>query len=180
MATEPIVFLYKEVESDLQSGLIQARNIGCNGLITSIVNPQFTRKFQNDTDPHGLGHTRFTRSDLLLDPNSWASKVVVKLTESIDCDSTVETVRKYGESVIRQEMAFAQHVSNVGCITLKVNGTDTQNLAAVVASSLKGTEISFIFVSLFELIILELFCRCDTYSGNSNGGSKVAKRLLSY
>lgn len=143
MAGEPIVFLYKEVEGDLQSGVIQARNIGCNGLITSIVNPQFTRKFQNDNDPHGLGHTRFTRSDLLLDPGSWASKIVVKLTESIDCDSAVETVRKYGESVIKQEMAFAQHVSNAGCIMLKVHGTNTHNSAAIVASSLKSTKILF-------------------------------------
>lgn len=138
MAGEPMVLLYKEVEGDLQSGVIQARNIGCNGLITSIVNPQFTRKL-----PHGLDHTRFTRSDLILDPSSWTTKIVVKLSESIDCDSPVETVRKYGESVIRQEMAFAQHVSNAGCIMLKIRGRDTHNLAAVVASSLKGMQNLF-------------------------------------
>lgn len=143
----PVGF-YKEFEPDLQKGLQLADNIECNLLITPIVDPIFVREFKNELSTH-LSHIKFTRSDLLLEPCKWTSRIIAKLSE-VDCDSSNENIRKASESTIKQEMGFAQHVANTGCMMIKLRGSNTMNLASIVASELKGDfdNISSLFKSL--------------------------------
>lgn len=130
------IYLYKESVSDLVAAVEFSEKINCNSLITSIANPQFRREFHRE--PLRQNHIRFTRSELLLEPSKWQTQVVAKLSDEIDCDSDDVNIRKFSESTISQEIAFAQHVAGNGQILVKVRGSNTSNLARKVSSELTG------------------------------------------
>lgn len=125
------IYLYKENETDLVGTLNQSEKLNCNGLIAYVVNPKFGTK-----DPKK--HIRFTRSELLLDSSKWENQIISKLSNSIDCDSPNEDIRLHSESVLKQELAYAQHVSVRGDIMIELHGTKTSNLARLISSELTG------------------------------------------
>lgn len=128
------IYLYKECVSDLVQAVEYSEQINCNVLVTSITNPQFRREFHHQ--PLCRSHIRFTRSELMLEPSKWVSQVVTKLSNSIDCDSPNEHVRKSSEQTIKQEISFAQHVAHQ--MLIKINGTNTSNLARTICAELTG------------------------------------------
>lgn len=128
------IYLYKENVGDLVKAVEYSEQIKCNVLVTSITNPQFRREFHHQ--PLCRSHIRFTRSELLLEPSKWVSQVVAKLSGSIDCDSLNENVRKSSEATIKQEISFAQHVAHQ--MLIKINGTNTSNLARTICAELTG------------------------------------------
>lgn len=144
--TEKIpVYLYRECVADLPKAVDFSEQMKCNVLITSITNPNFRREFTKQSVRDN--HLRFTRSELLLEPAKWQTQVVAKLSDSIDCDSSDENIRKNGESTLKQEIAFAQHVAGHGSVLVKINGTNTSNLARILSSELTG---SFLKLLLFS------------------------------
>lgn len=137
--TEKIpILLYKECVADLKQAVQFSEEKNCNVLITSITNPNFRREFNGE--PLKCSHLRFTRSELLLEPSKWQSQVVAKLSDWIDCDSIDENVRKFSESIIKQEIAFSQHVASHGIMLIKIRGTNTSNLARTISADLTGTQ----------------------------------------
>lgn len=130
------IYLYKESVPDLLSAVDFSERINCNVLITSIANPSFRREFHHEQ--LRSNHTRFTRSELLLEPAKWQNQVVAKLSDSIDCDSNDDNVRKFSESTIKQEISFSQHVAGHGQILIKIRGTNTSNLARTISAELTG------------------------------------------
>lgn len=130
------IYLYKECVGDLVQAIDFSEQMKCNVLITSITNPQFRREFHYQ--PLCRSHMRFTRSELLLEPSKWMSQVVAQLSNSIDCDSPNENVRKSSEATIKQEIAFAQHVACHGQMLMKLHGTNTANLARTICAELTG------------------------------------------
>lgn len=144
--TEKIpVYLYRECVADLPKAVDFSEQMKCNVLITSITNPNFRREFTKQSVRDN--HLRFTRSELLLEPAKWQTQVVAKLSDSIDCDSSDENIRKNSESTLKQEIAFAQHVAGHGSVLVKINGTNTSNLARILSSELTG---SFLKLLLFS------------------------------
>lgn len=136
MTTKTSVFLYKDHVSSLREAIEFTNTIAIDMLITPLVNPLFHREY-NDIRL-SKQHIKFTRSDLILEPNTWAYKVICKLSDSNGCDSADYAVRMRGEAMVRQEMNFAQHLTTHGTILLRLNGTDTLNLARVVSQTLTG------------------------------------------
>lgn len=130
------VYLYRECVANLADSIDFTEQKSCNVLITSITHPNFRREYFKDLLQKE--HLRFTRSELLLEPSKWQTQVVAKLSDSIDCDSKDENVRKYSEATLKQEIAFAQHVSGHGSVLIKVNGTNSANLARVLSTELTG------------------------------------------
>lgn len=130
------IYLYKESVADLLKAVDISERKYCNALITSITNPIFRREFHKE--PLKQNHSRFTRSGLLLGPSKLQTRVVAKLSDSIDCDSADENVRRNSELTIKQEIAFAQHVASHGSILIKVRGTNTFNLACTIVSQFTG------------------------------------------
>lgn len=135
------IYLYKESVINLVEAVEYSEQLNCNVLITSITNPQFRREFHRQ--PLCRSHIRFTRSELLLEPSKWVSQVVPKLSSSADCDSPNEIVRKSGEATIKQEISFAQHVSHQ--MLIKINGTNTSNLARTICAELSGNLFSMFY-----------------------------------
>lgn len=136
------IYLYKECVTDLVSAVEFSEHINCNVLVTSITNPRFRREFHRE--PIRESHIRFTRSELLLEPAKWQSQVVSKLSDSIDCDSIDDTVRKFSEMTIKQEISFSQHVSGQGQLLIKIHGTNTSNLARTISNELTGNCFYFL------------------------------------
>lgn len=130
------VLLYREYVADLLKAVEFSEATNCNAIITSITNPSFRREFTRV--PLNTHHLRFTRSELLLEPDKWQNQVVAKLSDWIDCDSVDENVRKSSESIVKQEIAFSQHVASHGTTLIKIHGTNTSNLARTLSAELKG------------------------------------------
>lgn len=123
------ICLYKEAVGDLQEALASAKKINCHVLITLIFNPSLGNARQSISD-------YFTRPDLLLSPAVWQHQIIIKLSDSIDCDTSNENLRTYNESMIKKEIAFAQYLAVNGRMLIKIRGIETANLARIVSSEL--------------------------------------------
>lgn len=146
------IYLYKECVTDLVQAVEYSEQINCNVLVTSITNPQFRREFHHQ--PLCRSHIRFTRSELMLEPSKWVSQVVTKLSNTIDCDSANEHVRKSSEQTIKQEISFAQHVAHQ--MLIKINGTNTSNLARTICAELSGSNEAIQFVAFYSFNSIEI------------------------
>ncbi|KAM7490699.1 hypothetical protein LguiA_033620 [Lonicera macranthoides] len=69
-----------------------------------------------DNDSGGSGVLPFAGSDLVLSPSQWSSRVVGKISSWIDLDSEDEGVQKDSEIALKQEIAWASHLSLQACL----------------------------------------------------------------
>lgn len=126
------MLLYKEHASALPEAVRHAETNGINMIITPVANPLFFRDF------NGQRHLAFTRPDLIMEPATWVTKVVCKISDYINCDSDNENVRKHSEATVRQEMAFAQHVGPAGHMLVRLKGSNSMNLARILVRDVTG------------------------------------------
>ncbi|KAL8504359.1 hypothetical protein ACS0TY_022908 [Phlomoides rotata] len=71
----------------------------------------------------------FAGSDLVLSPSQWSSHVVGKISSWIDLDSEDETLRNDSEITLKQEIAWASHLSLQACLLPTPKGTSCANYA---------------------------------------------------
>lgn len=124
------IVLYKEHASDLPEAIKYAKTDAIDMIITPISNPLFYRDF----DALKQRHVAFTRPDLIMEPITWC-----KITDSIDCDSDDDNVRRHSEAIVKQELGFAQHVVQTGRVLVQLKGLNCMNLARVITRELVGT-----------------------------------------
>lgn len=136
MSSKTLIGFYEEHASNLPDLLRFIENNFLDTVVTPIVNPLFYREFAdaNIKERHRL----FTRSDLILEPTMWSSKIICKLSDNIDCDSENAAVRAHGEAAMKQEISFAQHLAQQGCMLVKLKNGNTVNLARIVTRNLHG------------------------------------------
>lgn len=106
-------------------------------IVTPIVNPLYSREFINQDIADR--HKNFSRSDLILHPSMWMTKIVAKISDYIECDSNDSNVRTHSSATLEQEMGFAQHLAAQGYMLIPLRDTNTLNLARVIARNLSGT-----------------------------------------
>lgn len=135
--SKTFVALYQEHVSDLVRCLEDAKGNFYDGVVLPIVNPLFYREF--DYEPSKSKHFVFSRSDLIFTPEDWLYKIVSLLSNTIDCDSDDENIRRHSEETLKQEISFAEHLIQNGHMMLKIKSTNTTNLAQIITRSLKGT-----------------------------------------
>uniref|UniRef100_A0A6M2EL43 Protein arginine N-methyltransferase n=1 Tax=Populus davidiana TaxID=266767 RepID=A0A6M2EL43_9ROSI len=80
----------------------------------------------------------FAASDLVLSPSQWSSHVVGKLSSWIDLDSEDEALRIDSETTLKQEIAWANHLSVQACILPPPKGASCANYARCVNQILQG------------------------------------------
>lgn len=136
MTPKALIFLYKEHVSNLPEVIKFAEYNSIDMIITPIVNPLFHREFEVATLSER--HIKFTRPDLILEPNIWASKIICKLSDTADCDSDNYDVRMHAEKTIQQEINFAQHLACHGTMLMRLHGLNTVNLARTITRNLTG------------------------------------------
>lgn len=119
------IILYQDHVSDLIQTMEKAKHNGYDSVATNIVEMEQREFFSS---PLVENHQHFTRSDLILD--NWS--LVLKLSETIDCDSSVESIRKISEKTLLQEICSAEHLGMVsGLFLFKLKSANCANLARI-------------------------------------------------
>ncbi|KAF0925098.1 hypothetical protein E2562_015388 [Oryza meyeriana var. granulata] len=77
-------------------------------------------------------------SDLVLSPSQWSSHIVGKISEWIDLDSEDEQFRLESEVTVKQEIAWASHLSLQACVLPPPKRSSCANYARVVNHILQG------------------------------------------
>ncbi|XP_062117161.1 protein arginine N-methyltransferase 1.5 [Humulus lupulus] len=75
------------------------------------------------------GALPFAGSDLVLSPSQWSSHVVGKVSSWIDLDSEDEILRLDSETTLKQEIAWASHLSLQACLLPAPKGKSCANYA---------------------------------------------------
>ncbi|GMY17782.1 protein arginine N-methyltransferase 1.5 isoform X1 [Fagus crenata] len=89
-------------------------------------------------DSGGSGVLPFAGSDLVLSPSQWSSHVVGKISSWIDLDSEDEILRMDSEITLKQEIAWASHLSLQACLLPAPKGISCANYARCVNQILQG------------------------------------------
>ncbi|XWS70630.1 hypothetical protein CRYUN_Cryun03dG0063200 [Craigia yunnanensis] len=77
-------------------------------------------------------------SDLVLSPSQWSSHVVGKISPWIDLDSEDEILRMDSETTLKQEIAWAAHLSVQACLLPSPKGASCANYARCVNQIVQG------------------------------------------
>ncbi|KAK5817097.1 protein arginine N-methyltransferase 1.5 [Gossypium arboreum] len=80
----------------------------------------------------------FAGSDLVLSPSQWSSHVVGKISTWIDLDSEDEIFRMDSETTLKQEIAWASHLSLQACLLPSPKRASCANYARCVNQILQG------------------------------------------
>lgn len=97
---EPSVILYQSNVADIQKAIKSIEKTSFDRVVVQISNSEFVhREFGNPTQSQ---HNFFTRSDLLLSGNDYRFKVILKLSDTTDCNSPDTQVQWHSKKIIRQ------------------------------------------------------------------------------
>ncbi|XVE71417.1 hypothetical protein DITRI_Ditri10aG0148500 [Diplodiscus trichospermus] len=80
----------------------------------------------------------FAGSDLVLSPSQWSCHVVGKISSWIDLDSEDEILRMDSETTLKQEIAWATHLSLQACLLPSPKGASCANYARCVNQIVQG------------------------------------------
>lgn len=130
------ISLHQDTLYELETAIEHAAKSNYNSITIPLAHRRFEREFVKE--PLKTGHNRFTRSDLLLSSTQWLNRVICRLSCGVDCDSEDDNVRKQGESTLRQELSYAEHLVQNGYILLRLKSGNCANLARVTTVGLKG------------------------------------------
>ncbi|KAL1556947.1 Protein arginine N-methyltransferase 5 [Salvia divinorum] len=83
---------------------------GFDFVLATLMDPKY-RPSLVDSDTSRSSALPFAGSDLVLSPSQWSSHVVGKIISWIDLDSEDETLRQDSEITLKQEIAWASHLS---------------------------------------------------------------------
>ncbi|KAF4403504.1 hypothetical protein G4B88_008150 [Cannabis sativa] len=84
------------------------------------------------------GALPFAGSDLVLSPSQWSSHVVGKVSSWIDLDAEDEILRLDSETTLKQEIAWASHLSLQACLLPAPKGKSCANYARCVNQILQS------------------------------------------
>ncbi|XP_022851252.1 protein arginine N-methyltransferase 1.5-like isoform X1 [Olea europaea var. sylvestris] len=110
---------------------------GFDFLVAPLIDPSY-RPSLMDQDSGGSGALPFAGSDLVLSPSQWSSHVVGKISSWIDLDSEDETLRMDSEIALKQEIAWASHLSLQACLLPTPKGSSCANYARCVNQILQN------------------------------------------
>ncbi|XP_077982145.1 protein arginine N-methyltransferase 5-like [Glandiceps talaboti] len=108
---------------------------GFDFVAVPIVHPRFKREFVSGAAKDRPG--AFTRSDLLLSSHDWSSLVVGKVSPWLQLDAEDETIRKNSELALKQELAYAGHLS-MPAVLVNLTSGNCVNFGRVLLSHMLG------------------------------------------
>ncbi|XP_010247166.1 PREDICTED: protein arginine N-methyltransferase 1.5 [Nelumbo nucifera] len=128
-----------ETEFDDDMPQVLASNIsgGFDFVVAPLMDPTY-RPSLVKSDGSSASVLPFAGSDLILSPSQWSSHVVGKISSWIDLDSEDEVLRIDSEIALKQEIAWASHLSLQACLLPPPRGTSCGNYARCVNQILQG------------------------------------------
>eukprot|EP00257_Ricinus_communis_P009389 XP_002528010.2 protein arginine N-methyltransferase 1.5 [Ricinus communis] len=130
-----------ETEFDENMPQLLSFNLSTGGfdfVLAPLMNPTYRPSLMEKDDGGGIHVLPFSGSDLVLSPSQWSSHVVGKISSWIDLDSEDETVRMDSETTLKQEIAWANHLSLQACLLPCPKGASCANYARCVNQILQG------------------------------------------
>lgn len=119
---------------DLFDGLANVDQLQYSFVCMPVVHPRLRRKFK----PGGASElTAFTRSDMLLDPGDWSSRIVARLSPYLCPDSPIDCVRRQHEDTLNEELNHCKGLG-ISTVMLTLTGAKNTNLARIIASHLSN------------------------------------------
>ncbi|KAJ6819644.1 protein arginine N-methyltransferase 5 isoform X1 [Iris pallida] len=132
---------YCGVETDFDDDVPRVLSDNLSGgfdfLVAPLIDPSY-RPSLSKRDVNGSSAIPFASSDLLLSPSQWSSHVVGKISSWIDLDSEDEELRMDSEFALKQEIAWASHLSLQACLLPPPRGGSCGNYARCVNQILQG------------------------------------------
>ncbi|XP_030022662.2 protein arginine N-methyltransferase 5 [Manduca sexta] len=110
---------------DLQNCLSEALRCNYAFIVSPIVHPRFRRPQCINSRVGG-----FTRSDMILSPQDWTSRIVAKVSSYINVDSDSLVVKQRHEDCLNEELGYCRGLG-VPAIMLSIHGRQTNNLARI-------------------------------------------------
>ncbi|POO03787.1 Protein arginine N-methyltransferase PRMT [Trema orientale] len=110
---------------------------GFDFVVAQLMDPAYRPSLmQKESGEYGV--LPFAGSDLVLSPSQWSSHVVGKISSWIDLDSDDEILRMDSETTLKQEIAWASHLSLQACLLPAPRGKSCANYARVVNEILQS------------------------------------------
>lgn len=123
--------------ADLDASTKACTMAGFDFVTVPIVHPRYEREFEPEKVA-SLRDAPLTRPDLILSGSDWCTLIVGRLSPTINVDSRVPAIRKYGQHRLHQELKYASHLG-LPAIQVKLTGTEHTNLARIISNNmLKG------------------------------------------
>ncbi|KAJ3698660.1 hypothetical protein LUZ61_002365 [Rhynchospora tenuis] len=124
-------------EPDMPRLLTRSLSSGFDFLLAPLVDPSY-----RPSSAGAAGTENFAlpvaASDLILSPSQWSSHVVGKVSAWIDFDSDDEQLRMDSEITLKQEIAWASHLSLQACVLPPPKSASCGNYARCVNQILQG------------------------------------------
>ncbi|CAK1599643.1 unnamed protein product [Parnassius mnemosyne] len=114
------------ITPDLQACLTEALHCNYSFIVTPVVHPRFRRPYVSSVSTVG----GFTRSDMILSPQDWTSRIVAKISPYICVDSMSPVVRQRHEDCLNEELSYCRGLG-VPAIMLPLRSSNTNNLARI-------------------------------------------------
>lgn len=115
------------ITPDLQQCVSDPLKFGYSFIVSPIVHPRFRRQHCGNISVVG----GFTRSDMVLAPTDWASRIVGKLSPYLDVDSPCSVVRQRHEDCMIEELYYCRGLG-LAAIMLSLHSENNGNLARLV------------------------------------------------
>lgn len=112
--------------SDLQGCLTEALHANYAFIVSPIVHPRFRRSVL----PTGAVVGGFTRSDMILSPQDWNSRIVGKLSAYLDPDSSSDIVRQRHEELLNEELLYCRGLG-LPAVILSLHSKNNNNLCRI-------------------------------------------------
>ncbi|KAF3325605.1 protein arginine N-methyltransferase 5 [Carex littledalei] len=124
-------------EPDMPSLLTRSLSSGFDFLLAPLIDPSY-RPSSAGTGGNENFALPVAASDLILSPSQWSSHVVGKVSSWIDLDSDEEQLRIDSEITLKQEIAWASHLSLQACVLPPPKRASCGNYARCVNQILQG------------------------------------------
>ncbi|RDX67237.1 Protein arginine N-methyltransferase 1.5, partial [Mucuna pruriens] len=128
---------------------------GFDFVLAPLIDPSY-RPSLVQKDALESGVLPFAGSDLVLSPSQWSSHVVGRISSWIDLDSEDETLRIDSETTLKQEIAWASHLSLQACLLPAPKGNSYANYARCVNQILQGSSNMQVPVPLYVELWLRI------------------------
>lgn len=123
---------------DLQECLTEAMHNNYSFIVSPIVHPRFSRQHCSSSDRIG----GFTRSDMVLSPQDWTTRIVGRLTPHLNVDCASSAARQRHEDWLNEELTYCKGLG-LPAILLKLNGRECNNLARIILQYYETTYVAF-------------------------------------
>ncbi|XP_010927141.1 protein arginine N-methyltransferase 5 [Elaeis guineensis] len=132
---------YCGVETEFDYDMPQVLTLNLSGgfdfVMAPLIDPSY-RPSSVKKEANGSSVLPVAASDLILGPSQWSSHVVGKISSWIDLDSEDEELRLDSEITLKQEIAWASHLSLQACLLPPPRSASCGNYARCVNQILQG------------------------------------------